>query len=161
MYITTVAAIAAINYATTCLASPGYLVLDFDKRATVERRLVRRQDPSDGSFVGELVQNTNKLEYLINITLGTPPQPLAVTLDTGSSDLWVPAKTNENCLKKECDGGSFDPKASSSYRLIQEGTFNIVSGSFLQVIEWPYENQCTLSYVLQRSEVNQLTCPMH
>jgi hypothetical protein len=133
MYITTVAAIAAFNYATTCLASPGYLVLDFDKRATVERRLVRRQDPSGDSFVGELVQN-NKLEYLINITLGTPPQPLAVTLDTGSSDLWVPAKTNENCVKKECDGGSFDSKASSSYQLIQEGTFNIVSGPFLQVM---------------------------
>lgn len=129
MYCTAVAAVAAFSYATTCLASPGYLVMDFEKRAVVERRLVRRQNGAGESFVGELVQNTNKLEYLLNITLGTPPQPLAVTLDTGSSDLWVPATTNENCVKKECDGGSYDSKKSSTYQLLQQGTFNIVSPS--------------------------------
>jgi hypothetical protein len=55
-------------------ASPGYLALDIEKRiAGVDGRLYRRDDPA-GSFNALLTQNTNKLEYLINITIGTPPQ---------------------------------------------------------------------------------------
>jgi hypothetical protein len=55
-------------------ASPGYLALDIEKRiAGADGRLYRRDDPS-GSFIAPLTQNTNKLEYLVNITIGTPPQ---------------------------------------------------------------------------------------
>lgn len=127
MYTTGFIALAAISCATTCVASAGYLALDFQKRSPSETRLVRRQDQGNESFVAELVQNSNKIEYLINITLGTPPQALGVTLDTGSSDLWIPATTNENCVRNECDGGSYESGDSSTYQLIEEGTFNIVS----------------------------------
>ncbi|PAV92366.1 hypothetical protein WR25_09837 [Diploscapter pachys] len=39
--------------------------------------------------------------YLINITVGTPPQQVTVILDTGSSNLWV---IDAACKSKVCDG---------------------------------------------------------
>ena len=55
-------------------AGPGYLALELEKRIPGPNgELFRRNDPS-GSFNALLTQNTNKLEYLINITIGTPPQ---------------------------------------------------------------------------------------
>ncbi|PIC30481.1 hypothetical protein B9Z55_021706 [Caenorhabditis nigoni] len=53
--------------------------------------------------------------YLGNITLGTPPQPATVILDTGSSNLWV---IDADCL--ECEGFAytrhpFNTKKSSTF----------------------------------------------
>lgn len=116
---------AAAALTSTCLASSGYLKLDVERRSPLDRRLVRRQN-SDGSVDTVLTQNTNKLEYLVNITIGTPAQHLAVTLDTGSSDLWVPAASATLCKKGGCDNGAFDPALSSTYTVVDPDGFNIV-----------------------------------
>ena len=50
---------------------------------------------------------------------------MAVTLDTGSSDLWVPATSSSKCQSGKCDDGSFAPSKSSSYKVIAAGGFNI------------------------------------
>ncbi|KAL2403980.1 putative aspartic-type endopeptidase OPSB [Exophiala dermatitidis] len=122
MQILCATAIAALT--GTCIASPGYLSLDLEVRSPFDRGLVRRQN-SDSTVDAPLTQNTNKLEYLVNVTIGTPAQHLAVTIDTGSSDLWVPASSSALCKKGGCDAGSFDPTASSTYNVVDQGGFNI------------------------------------
>ncbi len=113
------------SLATSGLASPGYLKLDVLRRSPYPSPLIRRDSPQD-TVDALLTQNTNQLEYLINITVGTPPQDLAVTLDTGSSDLWIPATSSSLCKKGKCDDGSFNPSHSSSYAVVEQGGFNIV-----------------------------------
>ena len=81
--IATLASLLALNSATKAKASPGYLALDLEKRIPGRNgELFRRDDPS-GSFNALLTQNTNKLEYLINITVGTPPQVCNRQVTTG------------------------------------------------------------------------------
>ncbi|WVZ87758.1 hypothetical protein U9M48_034347 [Paspalum notatum var. saurae] len=59
--------------------------------------------------------------YAFTASLGTPPQPLPVLLDTGSHLTWVPCTSNYDC--RNCSSAAaavpvFHPKASSSSRLV-------------------------------------------
>lgn len=66
--------------------------------------------------------------YLINMTVGTPPQPFSVQLDTGSSDIWIPWVQSDACLAvpEACQAlGAFDPENSSSFQDIGQGEFEI------------------------------------
>lgn len=102
------------------LASDGYLHLPLDRRVPASHvPLAKRQ-----SIQAQLTNN-DQLEYLVNITIGTPPQKMGVTLDTGSSDLWVPSVSSRPCKAKRCYDGDFNPSKSSTYNIIDEGGFNI------------------------------------
>lgn len=52
-------------------------------------------------------------EYLMNISLGTPPQDLIAIVDTGSDLVWLQCQCGSTC-QNQIDP-LFDPTASTSY----------------------------------------------
>jgi Eukaryotic aspartyl protease len=81
------------------------------------------------------------LLYLVNVTVGTPPQSLQLQIDTGSSDIWLPWVNSPACNGKikRCNEGSYSNKASSSYHLLAAGIFSIsyvdntrITGDYIQ-----------------------------
>lgn len=47
----------------------------------------------------DLAIGAKSLTNIVNITVGTPPQPITLTLDTGSSDTIVLTKESDFCIK--------------------------------------------------------------
>ena len=71
----------------------------------------------------QLTDQSNDLEWTGTITIGTPAQSFNVDFDTGSSDLWVPSSSCDNCGYHN----TYDSHASSSSKS-QNGTFKIHYG---------------------------------
>ncbi|KAI8339325.1 aspartic peptidase domain-containing protein [Blakeslea trispora] len=57
--------------------------------------------------------NNDGSEYLINVGVGTPIQNFIVSLDTGSSDFWIPSI---QCPAHNCPHSRFDASKSSTFR---------------------------------------------
>ncbi|CAN1120342.1 Aspartic proteinase CDR1 [Linum perenne] len=62
----------------------------------------------------------NNGEYLVNISLGTPPFPIVAIADIGSDIIWTQYKSCNNCYKQ--DVPMFDPKSSTTYRTVSCST---------------------------------------
>lgn len=120
-------------------AATGTLSLSLEKKSVVQGgRLAplygvhKRDATTVVSGVFDVLPWSNGGAYYTNVTIGTPPQTLTVILDTGSSDLYVDGSASEACkdtkLTNTCRGGSFDPNASKSYKVVVPGGFNTSFG---------------------------------
>ena len=72
-----------------------------------------------GSIQSDAVGTNYFSYYYTNVTIGSPPQEIALVIDTGSSDVWVPSKKLSQLLgAKEAnfDLGLFDETQSSTYK---------------------------------------------
>jgi len=137
---TLLAASCLLSLFTPTLAAPsgpGVLGFDFEKRFVPARQvpghssLQRRAKTVNAELTNEL------LLYFINVTIGTPPQgPFSLQLDTGSSDIWLPATDADVCQQEPeaCQFGAYDQSLSTSYQDPNYGQFQIryVDGSQIE-----------------------------
>jgi hypothetical protein len=109
-----VAALLASVAPAFAAPEPGTIGFQFEKRRVAAKdapnKLRRRQTISVGL-------DNEILLYFINCTVGTPPQPFSLQLDTGSSDIWFPAVNADICQQdpSNCPLGTYDASASSTY----------------------------------------------
>jgi hypothetical protein len=102
-------------------ALAGPVLIDFDKRETWHRPRLQRRSAADANVFNA----QSSLMYLVNITVGTPPQPLQLQLDTGSSDIWIPFASAMPCKAGRCLEGSFLPSKSKTFSVLDQGVFRI------------------------------------
>ncbi|CAN0829692.1 Aspartic proteinase CDR1 [Linum grandiflorum] len=83
-------------------------------RRTMSRvnRFTSRNYSELSSPIAPLIANDG--EYLMNISLGSPPFPVLAIADTGSDIIWTQCQPCTDCYKQ--DAPIFDPKLSSTYR---------------------------------------------
>ncbi|KAG7588797.1 Peptidase family A1 domain [Arabidopsis suecica] len=62
------------------------------------------------------VITSNRGEYLMNISIGTPPFPILAIADTGSDLIWTQCNPCKDCYKQKAP--LFDPKQSSTYKKV-------------------------------------------
>lgn len=120
----TVTLICAVASTLFSFVTADTFSLDFKKeirRDASHSDLYRRQNS-----VQVPVDNLEIL-YLINITIGTPPQPFSLQIDTGSSDTWVPSRSSDVCVEYpiSCGLGSFVTTSSKTYKLVARNAFQI------------------------------------
>lgn len=129
-----VVAAAALFSVASAGSPPRVLALDLKKE-------IRRDDPSNTERLIRRAKTlsvdiTNeRILYLINVTIGNPPRPFGLQLDTGSSDLWVPSADSNVCRQRGgCELGAYDSESSTFDSLNGQELFHIAYQDNSQVL---------------------------
>ncbi|RWA11115.1 hypothetical protein EKO27_g3989 [Xylaria grammica] len=109
------------RFATSSLlisvASTQVVQWDIQRRGSPVPRLNRR---ADGSVQEDIINQRMRGGYFASCSVGTPPQNVTLQLDTGSSDIWVPASSSSICEESQdgCTLGSYDFGSSSTGKVL-------------------------------------------
>ncbi|KAI0522302.1 aspartic peptidase domain-containing protein [Xylaria bambusicola] len=97
-------------------------------RAGPEHKSLRKRA---GTYSQELNNNLTGGGYYADVALGTPPQPVTLILDTGSSDVWVLDTHADLCQSQDLQYyygtclATYNPDNSSTYELVDRDAFSI------------------------------------
>ncbi|KAG6253250.1 hypothetical protein E4U24_008367 [Claviceps purpurea] len=108
--------------------------------ADVAAALRRQQHKTTGSV--KAVPTENDVEYLTPVQIGTPPQTLTFTFDTGSSDLWV--FSNETAPNEVHGQKLYLPGKSSTAERMEGLTWGIQYGDDAASIGNVYRDVVTI-----------------
>ncbi|KAH8585437.1 aspartic peptidase domain-containing protein [Bisporella sp. PMI_857] len=94
-----------------------------------------RQVRARASVLEVLGNNFTGQSYMATVSVGTPPQDVALAIDTGSSDTWVLSTKTDLCVDKQYQAEEetgcqtpYNPDDSSTYRLAVKNGFHITYG---------------------------------
>lgn len=101
---------------------PGFVEFSIYKAEKRSSDIVKAGIPAREKLVDAKLEN-KQFYYQIELGIGTPPQLIEFTIDTGSSDLWVMNSSNPYCTTNHlnktginCTNSLFDSTLSSTYQ---------------------------------------------
>lgn len=123
----------ALLSASTVLAA-GTLEFSLEGRQVSHFPDLAERDMKDTSESALTTNYANSIgmRYMINLTVGTPPQPQSVLIDTGSADTIFLAAESFCTSRKtasKCPGGTYNTSASSTFKMLSPGGINASYGA--------------------------------
>ncbi|KAE9381138.1 acid protease [Stipitochalara longipes BDJ] len=122
---------ACLGLGSLCLAEPGTLSLRTYRNHEKHAQALRKRDAERLQKRSPFTVELGNIDFLgggfyyVNASVGTPPQEVALDIDTGSSDVWMFGIDSCDENTSTCSGGTFDERKSSTLDLIAKGIFKI------------------------------------
>ncbi|KAJ8107681.1 hypothetical protein ONZ43_g6655 [Nemania bipapillata] len=119
--------LAGLGAMATGVIAQRVLSLGFSRAGPEHEALHKR----GGAYSQELNNNLTGGGYYAEVALGTPPQPVTLILDTGSSDAWVLDANADLCQSRRLQYlygtclATYEPANSSTYELVDPDGFTI------------------------------------
>ncbi|KAI0405609.1 aspartic peptidase domain-containing protein [Xylaria palmicola] len=119
--------LVGLGAVATSVVAQKVIPLSFSRAGPQHNGLRRRA----GTYSQELNNNLTGGGYFAEVALGTPPQPVTLILDTGSSDVWVLDTNADLCHSRSLQFiygtclATYEPADSSTYQLVDRGAFSI------------------------------------